>query len=151
MKGVAILPFISVYSVVVAGHNANRAAEKNNFQFQHAQSGSHNMSQLKPRPATLVSSAASLRSLLHGRTSIQKRNFIRKADVRSHEETQVALLQQESHQMRLRKLESSKGPARGGQYMFGLPKIVIAIVADVIAMMLFLACIPMLLSCAKRR
>lgn len=70
---------------------------------------------------------------------------------KARKESHLALLQQRTRQTRLKKLESPAGPARGPRYLLGMPKIVMVIVADVIAMMCFLACIPMLLSCAKRR
>lgn len=146
-----MLPLTLAYSVAVAGHSASRASTIHTLELQHAQGGSHNFSQLKPWPRTPLSSAAPLGPLLQKRTGVTKHDIARKRNARSSQDTELALLQQQTHQTRLRKLESTHGPARGGQYMFGLPKIVIVIVADVIAMMIFLACIPMLLSCAKRR
>eukprot|EP00746_Dinoflagellata_sp_MGD_P007143 gnl/MRDRNA2_/MRDRNA2_114101_c0_seq1.p1 gnl/MRDRNA2_/MRDRNA2_114101_c0~~gnl/MRDRNA2_/MRDRNA2_114101_c0_seq1.p1 ORF type:complete len:157 (+),score=14.67 gnl/MRDRNA2_/MRDRNA2_114101_c0_seq1:161-631(+) len=145
----AMLPLTLIFSVVVGTTNADAIREKHNFRLHHGQAGIHSSSQSAPELAKPL--AISHGSLIQEGASDSQHHEARGKPFRTSKQTQLALLQQRTHQTRLRRLESNRHPSRGGQYIFGLPKIVVVIVADVLAMMVFLACIPMLLSCAKRR
>eukprot|EP00746_Dinoflagellata_sp_MGD_P000033 gnl/MRDRNA2_/MRDRNA2_100061_c0_seq1.p1 gnl/MRDRNA2_/MRDRNA2_100061_c0~~gnl/MRDRNA2_/MRDRNA2_100061_c0_seq1.p1 ORF type:complete len:115 (-),score=14.75 gnl/MRDRNA2_/MRDRNA2_100061_c0_seq1:127-471(-) len=66
-------------------------------------------------------------------------------------ENALMLVQEGLHSRRMEHSRIRGSPLENQPTLYGLPKIVIVIVADVLAMLCFLACIPMMLVLSKRR
>merc|ERR1719388_453604 len=63
----------------------------------------------------------------------------------------LVLMQEGLRSRRLGKAKHPGSPLENQPQMLGLPKIVVVIVADVLAMLCFLGCIPLMLVLSKRR